>query len=58
MWYDIDFGSFNLWKESERPRKFIIQTLASSGSEKTQADQKKLIHTLLPRSCLKNKTDL
>ena len=26
--YDTDFGSYNLWKDSQRPNKFMIQTLA------------------------------
>ena len=32
--YDTDFGSFNLWKDSQRPNKFMIQTLARSSSVK------------------------
>ena len=50
MRYDTDFGSFNLWKDSERPNKFMLQSLARSSSEKTQVDQTQpMIHTL-PRS--------
>ena len=50
--YDADFGLSNLWKYSERPNKFIIQTLAFSSSEKTQVDQKELMIHTLPRSFL------
>ena len=37
MRYDTDFGSFDLWKDSERPKKFMIQTLDRSVYEKTGA---------------------
>ena len=40
MRYGTDCGLLNLWKESEWPNKFMIQTLARSRSEKTQVDQK------------------
>ena len=35
MRYDTDFGSFHLRKDSERPKKVKIQTLARSIYEKT-----------------------
>ena len=47
--YDTDFGSFNLWKDSQRPNKFMIQNLAPSSSEKTQVDQKQILIHTLPR---------
>ena len=37
MRYDTDFGSFHLWKDLERPKKFMIQTLDRSVYEKTGA---------------------
>ena len=47
--YYTDFGSLDLWKDSERPNKFMIQTLARSSVEKTQVDQKQIMIHTLPR---------
>ena len=47
--YNTDFGSFNLWKDSQRPSKLMTKTLARSRSEKTQVDQKQIMIHDLPR---------
>ena len=49
MQYVADVGSLNLWKDSEKPNKLMIQTLAGSSTKKTQLDQKQLMIHILPR---------